>query len=132
MERPIVLIVDDEPLIAAVVAATLEDAGFEVFCSMTAEDAMQEIDRLATSISALVTDIRLGAGPNGWAVAVDARTALPLLPVVYTTGDSGADWAAFGVPESVLVQKPFVGAQVLAAITSLMNSNNTERTRSAP
>jgi len=128
MERPIVLIVDDEPLIAAVLAATLEDAGFEVFCSMTAEEATQEISRLATSLFALVTDIRLGAGPNGWAVAVDARTTLPSLPVVYMTGDSGGDWAAYGVPESVLVQKPFVGAEVLAAITSLTNSNNTERT----
>lgn len=40
------------------------------------------------------------------------------------TGDSAAERAAFGVPESVLVQKPFVGAQVLAAIMTLLNTRN--------
>lgn len=84
------------------------------------------VSELDTRLSALVTDIRLGAGANGWAVAVEARTKLPLLPVVYMTGDSAADWKAFGVPKSVLVQKPFVGAQVLAAVMTLMNSDNSD------
>ena len=40
------------------------------------------------------------------------------------TGDSAADWTAFGVPKSVLVQKPFVAAQVLSAVMTLMNEDN--------
>ena len=126
MDRPIVLIVDDEPLIAAMVEVTFEDAGFEIRSAGDAADAAEQIVALGTKLSALVTDIQLGEGPNGWAVAVDARTQLPLLPVVYMTGDSAADWTAYGVPKSVLVQKPFVGAQVLAAVTTLMNSDNSD------
>ena len=126
MDKPIVLIVDDEPLIATMVEGTFEDAGFEVRCAANAEDAAAQVAELDIRLSALVTDIRLGKGPNGWAVAVEARTKLPLLPVVYMTGDSAADWTAFGVPKSVLVQKPFVGAQVLAAVTTLMNSDNSD------
>ena len=126
MDRPIVLIVDDEPLIAAMVEVTFEDAGFEVQSAIDAAEAADRIAELGKRLSALVTDIQLGKGPNGWAVAVDARTQLPLLPVVYITGDSAADWTAYGVPKSVLVQKPFVGAQVLAAVTTLMNSDNSD------
>ena len=126
MDRPVVLIVDDEPLIATMVEGTFEDAGFEVRCAIDAQDAAAQITELNTRLSALITDIRLGKGPNGWSVAVDARTALPLLPVVYMTGDSAADWTICGVPKSILVQKPFVGAQVLAAVTTLMNSDNSD------
>ena len=126
MDRPIVLIVDDEPLIATMVEGTFEDAGFEVRCALDAEEAAGQVAELDTRLSALITDIRLGKGPNGWAVAAAARTQLPLLPVVYMTGDSAAEWTAFGVPRSVLVQKPFVGAQVLAAVTTLMNSDNSD------
>ena len=126
MDRPIVLIVDDEPLIATTVEATFEDAGFEVRSVLDAEAAATVVSELDSRLSALVTDIRLGAGANGWAVAVEARTKVPLLPVVYMTGDSAADWTAFGVPKSVLVQKPFVGAQVLAAVMTLMNSDNSD------
>ena len=124
MDKPIVLIVDDEPLIATMVEVVFEEAGFEVYSATDALDASDQIRRLDTKLSALITDIQLGKGPNGWAVAVDARTTLPLVPVVYMTGDSAADWTAFGVPKSVLVQKPFVGAQVLAAVMTLMNEDN--------
>jgi DNA-binding response OmpR family regulator len=126
VDKPIVLIVDDEPLIAAMVESTFEDAGFEVHLAHDAGDAIDHITRLHTGLSALITDVQLGKGPNGWAVAVEARTRIPLVPVVYMTGDSAADWTAFGVPKSVLVQKPFVGAQVLAAVTTLMNSDNSD------
>ena len=126
MDKPIVLIVDDEPLISHMVELAFEDVGFEVRSVMTAVEAATLIAELGARLSALVTDIQLGAGANGWAVALEARTRLPLLPVVYMTGDSAADWTAFGVPKSVLVQKPFVGAQVLAAVTTLMNSDNSD------
>ncbi|CAN5385675.1 response regulator [soil metagenome] len=125
MDNPIVLIVDDEPLIATMVQLTLEDEGFEVHSVMTAAEAAENIAELDGRLSVLITDIRLGEGSNGWAVATAARTRLPLLPVVYMTGDSASDWTVFGVPKSVLVQKPFVGAQVLAAVTTVMSTVNT-------
>ncbi len=117
------LIVDDEPLISIMIEGTLEDAGFEVRSVIDAAQAAAQIVELNDRLCALVTDIRLGKGPDGWAVATAAREKLPLLPIVYMTGDSGADWTAYGVPKSILVQKPFVGAQVLAAVTTLMNAD---------
>ncbi|MFN6980913.1 MAG: response regulator [Brevundimonas sp.] len=123
MIKPTVLIVDDEPLISLMVAVVFEEAGFEVITVANAAEA-EQISHKNENLAAIVTDIQLGKGPNGWAVAVDARTRLPRIPIVYVTGDSASDWAAFGVPRSVLVQKPFVAAQVLAAVMKLMNEDN--------
>jgi hypothetical protein len=35
---------------------------------------------------------------------------------------SAADWAAEGVPNSAMVQKPFANAQVLTAIATLLDA----------
>ena len=47
------------------------------------------------------------------------------LPVVYTTGDSAAQWAAKGVPDSLVVQKPYAVAQLLTAVSTLMTKADT-------
>jgi hypothetical protein len=38
------------------------------------------------------------------------------------SGDSIHEWSAEGVPESIMLQKPFALAQLIAAVTSLMNA----------
>jgi FixJ family two-component response regulator len=67
----------------------------------------------------LITDIRL-PGPSGWEIARHARHQKPKLPVVYMSVDSGADWAAEGVPKSLILQKPFAAAQAITAISTLL------------
>ena len=72
---------------------------------------------------ALVTDINLGKDKmDGWAVARHARENEPDMPVVYMTGDSADDWASKGVPNSILLTKPFAPAQLVTAISQLLNS----------
>jgi hypothetical protein len=44
------------------------------------------------------------------------------LPVVYVTGFYIEDWASQGVPKSIIVQKPFAPAQIITAISSLLNA----------
>lgn len=125
-DRLTVLIVDDEPLIALEIADALDDAGFahETFHSgdraMTAMGATT--GKSEPSYCALVTDIRLGQGPTGWDVARHAREIHSAIPVVYVTGDSAADHSAYGVPDSVMIQKPFVAVQIITAISNLLNS----------
>ncbi len=58
MDKPIVLIVDDEPLIATMVEVVFEEAGFEVYSATDALDASDQIRRLDTRLSALITDIQ--------------------------------------------------------------------------
>ena len=66
----------------------------------------------------------MGGGIDGWEVARHARAKFPNIAVVYITGDSAAQWSAEGVPESLVLQKPFADAQVVHAIATLLNVAN--------
>lgn len=118
-----VLLVEDEPLIAEVVEATLSDAGFPVLTCGTGEDAIAHLERDITKISVVLTDIRM-PGVDGWDVAHRARELAGNIAVIYVTGDSAEEWPSKGVPNSVLIQKPFVGAQIITAISNLLNKAN--------
>jgi hypothetical protein len=43
------------------------------------------------------------------------------LPVIYVSGASHQDWTSKGVPESVMIAKPFAPAQIVVAISGLLN-----------
>lgn len=79
------------------------------------------MDTRGAEIRALVTDIQLSGAMSGWDLARRGRELNPKLPVVYTTGSEGADWPSQGVPNSILVTKPFTPSQVLTAISQLLN-----------
>lgn len=117
----IILLAEDEALIQAMVTEVLEDAGFAVVPVSDGTEAISRLDAEHQNLAGLISDIRLGSGPNGWEIARHARELRPDLPVVYMTADSGAEWAANGVPKSVLVQKPFAPAQIVTAIATLIN-----------
>ena len=68
-----------------------------------------------------MSDINLSGKLKGWDVARFAREIDPATPIVYMTGTHGEDWASKGVPNSVLLTKPFAPAQLITAISSLLN-----------
>lgn len=115
------LLVEDEALIQIVAEEALVNGGYAVVCAHSGSEAISALDGDQNHFSGLITDIRLGIGPTGWDVAKRAREIDPCIAVVYATGDSAADWAANGVPNSIVLQKPFAHAQLVAAITGLMN-----------
>jgi CheY-like chemotaxis protein len=116
-----VLLVDDDLLVQDVIRSALEDGGFEVVCAATGKEAMAILTDSGAAIQALVTDVNLGAGENGWDVARHGRELSLVLPVVYVSGDSAHDWAAHGVPGSIVVQKPFAPAQIVTAVATVLN-----------
>ena len=99
----------------------LDEAGFALVVATDGRQALAEIEADVARFRAVVTDIRLGQGPTGWDVARRAREILPEMPVVYVSGDSAHEWSAQGVPGSVMVQKPFVSAQIITALSTLLN-----------
>jgi DNA-binding response OmpR family regulator len=120
-EAVTLLIVEDEPIVVDVLHDALTDAGFVVVTATTGADAIAALDNADLALAGMITDIRLGGELSGWDVARHAREASPVFPVVYMTADSAAAWGALGVPNSVLVQKPFVMSQVVTAIATLLN-----------
>ena len=118
-----VLLVEDEPMIQESLKAILEDGGFEVTTASSGEDAVAKLDAEGLAFRALVTDVNLAhGGLTGWAVARHARELRAELPVVYMTGGAAHEWSAHGVPNSLLLTKPFAPAQVVTAVSQLLNA----------
>jgi DNA-binding response OmpR family regulator len=119
----IVFVVEDEMLIRELICPALEEAGFGVLTASSGEEAMGILEaKDGTLIRALVTDIDLGTDTRGWDIARRARELHPSMPVVYITGGGAEEWSANGVPNSVLIAKPFAPAQVVTAVSQLLNA----------
>ncbi len=115
--------VEDETLIEEVVVLGLEDAGYAVATAQSAEDAITLLEKADSVVRAVVTDVNLV--PNkltGWDVARRARELTADIPIVYMSGASGHDWTSHGVPNSVLIAKPFAIGQIVTAVSQLLNA----------
>jgi CheY-like chemotaxis protein len=118
-EIPPILVVEDEVLVRLTIAEALEEGGYTVLQAADGPEAIALIEG-TESLRGLVTDIRLGAGADGWEIAHHARVKFPCIPVVYATGDSATEWSANGVPQSAILQKPFASAEIIAALANLL------------
>jgi CheY-like chemotaxis protein len=76
----------------------------------------------STKYRALVTDINLRGSMGGWEVARFAREIDPNFPVVYMTGASADEYGSHGVPNSILLTKPFAPAQLVTAVSQLLHT----------
>lgn len=118
----VILVVEDDQLIQSVVEESLTDGGFEVAIASSGENALELLDAAEGKYRALVTDINLGPGKtDGWDVARRAREIDPDFPVIYMSGKDAAEWASKGVPNSIMLAKPFAPAQLITAISQLLN-----------
>ncbi len=81
-ERPLVLVVDDEPAHRRLYAQTLEERGFTVVTAADAAEAVARIRRQAPSL--VVSDVRM-PGEDGLALLRQARECCPALPFLLVT-----------------------------------------------
>jgi DNA-binding response OmpR family regulator len=116
-ERPLVLVVEDEILLHETLEDALGGAGFV----QSAEEAAVLLRGHSADYAALIIDITLRGHMVGWDLAKLARELNPQFPIVYTTAGRGDEWPSHGVPYSVLVQKPFAPAQLVTAVSQLLN-----------
>ena len=120
----LIFVVEDNETVRELVREALIDGGYDVVVAGTGEEAMEKLDANGADFRALITDVDLIPGKlTGWDVARHAREISPDLSVIYVTGASGAAWAAWGVPKSVLLAKPFAGAQIVTAVSQLLNAS---------
>ncbi|GAC1548722.1 MAG: response regulator [Beijerinckiaceae bacterium] len=120
--RLAILLVEDEELIAEVLTAPLEEGGYSVLHVCDGRGAVTALESGNEKYRGLITDINLGhGGPNGWEIARHARELNPDLPVLYMSGASAHEWSSLGVPNSLMIAKPFAPAQIVTAISSLLN-----------
>ena len=117
--------VEDEALIEQLVVAGLEDAGYEIAIADNAEDGIAMLEADGADYRAVVTDINLAPQRlTGWDVAKRAREITADIPIIYMTGASNHEWTSSGVPNSILIAKPFAMGQIVTAVSQLLNASS--------
>lgn len=124
VELPVILVVEDEEPLQGIVHDALKDGGFDLVTTASGEEALTLFESGVVKYAALVTDINLAGGMTGWDLARELREADASFPIVYMTGAAADQWGAQGVPNSILVQKPFAPAQLITAISHLLNAGS--------
>ena len=115
-DLPVILVVEDDQSLQNIVEIALSDGGFEPAIAASGEEAVTLLMGGLTKYRALVTDINLRGSMDGWEVAKRAREIDPQFPIVYMTGASADEYGSHGVPNSILLTKPFAPAQLVTAV----------------
>jgi DNA-binding response OmpR family regulator len=118
----LIMVVEDDHLIQNLVEDALSDGGFESAIAGSGEEAVTLLRGNRHHYRALVTDINLLGKLDGWEVARQAREIDPAFPIIYITGAAADQWASHGVPNSILLTKPFAPAQLVTAVSNLLNA----------
>lgn len=121
-EAPLILVVEDDYPLQGVVEDFLREGGFETHALSSGEEALTLFRGRVAEYRALVTDVSLKGTINGWEVAKQIRESAADFPVVYMTGAAAEQWTSHGVPNSILLQKPFAPAQLVTAVSQLLNA----------
>jgi DNA-binding response OmpR family regulator len=121
-ELPVILVIEDDPPVQVVIEDALTEGGFEPAIAPSGEEAVTLLKGGRTKYRALVTDISLRGRMDGWEVARQARAIDAAFPIIYITGAHANQWASQGVPNSILLTKPFAPAQLVTAVSQLLNS----------
>jgi two-component system, cell cycle sensor histidine kinase and response regulator CckA len=117
MLPPVVLVVDDEPLLLRLVTRMLEEAGhYRVIAATSALEALDLLAQLHPIPSLLLTDVRM-TPVDGPSLAKLVRQAYPTLPFLFMSGFS---------PDLQLpgpfVRKPFTSEALLERIEQVLSA----------
>ena len=113
--RALILVVDDEPAIRALVRVILEAAGYDVVEAEGGQQALAIMEDVRPSL--LLTDIVM-PGMGGLALAAETHRRLSWVPVLFMSGFAN-DYEE-ELTGAVCLNKPFTPAQLLASIAGAL------------
>ena len=114
-----ILVVDDEPMVRALIARALSDEGYEVVAVANGDDALDAARRAVVTFDLIVTNNYM-PGLNGPELVARVRQDFPSLPVLHID-DISRKRVDKGLPEDVpTVYKPFSVATLREAVRRLL------------
>lgn len=116
MQKPTVLVVEDEVLVRLMLGDALRDAGYAVIEAAHADEAVAVL-RSATQVDLVLTDIRMPGTLDGLALARIARDEFPHLKVVLASAYSLQPWEA---DAHAVIRKPYNVTEVTARVRELI------------
>ena len=120
-----VLLVDDDSMVRLLLAAHLEDVGYDIVQASDGLDALARLDD-GEDIDLLVTDFAM-PGMNGLALIQEARKRLPELPVLLLTGyaDAGVRDRLIDdtTVDTVMLRKPVSPEELASRAAALLDAH---------
>jgi two-component system, response regulator PdtaR len=119
-EPPVVLLVEDEPLVRMTAADELEEAGFQVVEAANADVALAVLEARSDEVQVLFTDVDMPGSMDGMALAEQVHRRWPHVLLLISSGyarphpDEIPDHGHF-------VPKPYIGATLVRHITEMMH-----------
>ncbi|WP_262027089.1 response regulator [Microvirga sp. Mcv34] len=118
--RPVILLVEDEPLLRFFVSDVLEEAGFEVIETGNAEEALTWLE-VRDDVRVIFTDIQMPGSLNGLDLISCAHQRWPEVLVLVVSG--GIRPSAAELPEGGrFVAKPYEESLVLGHLREMVAS----------
>jgi CheY-like chemotaxis protein len=119
MEKPLVLIVDEEALIRISAVHMAENAGYPVLQASGADDAINLLES-RYDIRAVFTDIKMSGSLDGLELAHAIRERWPPIQLIVT---SGLDMADKLPANARFIRKPYFAEQVAAVLHELFGQS---------
>lgn len=83
--RPVVLVVEDEPILRLMAVDVVEEAGFEAVEAAGADDAIRILET-RLDIRVVFTDVDMPGGVDGMKLAAAIRDRWPPIEIIITSG----------------------------------------------
>lgn len=111
-DPPVALVVEDDAAVRDLATALLEETDLDVIACASAEAAISILETAGITVALLFTDVRLGGGMDGLALARTVERRWPAVRMVLTSGYDarGADRLP---SRAVYMQKPWRALDVL-------------------
>jgi signal transduction histidine kinase/CheY-like chemotaxis protein len=116
-ERPLVLLVEDDPDVRRVIRLQLVDLGYPVIEAEHAADALLLLASVPT-VGILISDIVMPGGMDGRTLCREASLSAPGVKTLLISGYETSPESAVGPP---LLEKPFTAAELQQALEGLLS-----------
>jgi two-component system, response regulator PdtaR len=118
--RPVVLLVEDDPLLRFFASDLLDDAGFEVIETGSADEALMWLE-VRDDVRVIVTDIHMPGPLNGLELAHLVHHRWPGILVLVVSGDAKPSTAE--LPKGGLfLGRPYEGSTILHHLREMIAS----------
>ena len=121
-EIPVVLLVEDEPLVRMAAADDLQDAGFHVLEAANADIALAVLESCSDDVQVLFTDIDMPGSMNGLDLAESVQQRWPHISLLISSAYHKPHLTQLP-DEGRFVPKPYSSEDVVQHIRDLMTTH---------
>jgi DNA-binding NtrC family response regulator len=126
-KQSIILLVEDDVLIAEMARDAFADAGFDVIAVSAAEDALG-LAFMDVDFDLLFTDINLAGPLTGWELLESMREMRPALPMICASGSASREEIAKRANDTHFVSKPYRVEDIIGMVHRLIEEAALTRT----